>query len=251
MPDRHYDAMSFAVRRIRARRDDISVHTAFERRFVSRYGATVRGGPFAGLIYDPRVIGHTTAVAAKLLGAYERELHPAVERTLASDMSRFVDIGCAEGYYAVGVACRRRDVRVVGFDIDPAARRMCRILAGINGVSVDVRSEASRDYLRSLARGTVVFSDCEGAESHLLDPEQVPSLSQLPIIVELHDFLDPMVSATIRSRFAASHVVEEVTTSPRDPAIYSELAVFPETERDLALSEGRPTAMSWFVMRPR
>ncbi len=43
--------------------------------------------------YDKRVLDTTTAVAAKLLGTYEQELHDAVEQLVASPMRRFVDIG--------------------------------------------------------------------------------------------------------------------------------------------------------------
>ncbi len=251
LPGEQYDAMSFAMRRLHGRRRRENIHTALDRRFARDYGTTVQAGPFTGLVYDPRVIGHTTAVAAKLLGAYERELHPAIRRTLASDMSQFVDIGCAEGYYATGVAYRRRDVRVVAFDIDPAARHMCRLLAQANDVTVDIRCEATNAYLASLGPSSVVFSDCEGAEAQLLDMDQAGALGHVPIIVEIHDFVDPKLSPLIRTRFEATHKVDEIRTAPRDPAMYPELKVFAEGDRHLALSEGRPASMSWLIMEPR
>jgi hypothetical protein len=246
-----YDALSFALRRLRVKRAPAGEPTALDLRFINNYGATVRAGPFAGLSYDPRVVGHTTAVAAKLMGAYECELHPAVARLLSSDMSVFVDIGCAEGYYAVGVAMRRPDVRVVAFDIDATARHMCRLMARRNHVSIEIREEATPTYLANLVPRTVIFSDCEGAEAALLDPGRSPLLRQLKIIVEVHDFVDPNVTQLLRSRFASSHTLHEVITAPRDATAYPELAVFSESDRLLALAEGRPGPMSWLIMTPR
>jgi hypothetical protein len=190
-------------------------------------------------------------MGAKVLGTYECELHEAMADVLASDMSEFVDIGCADGYYAVGVAVRRPDVKVVAFDIDPPARHMTRLLARTNGVSVDVRSEATTDYLDSLSQGAVVFSDCEGCESELLDPVRAPALRRLRIIVEVHDFLDPMISASLRSRFAGTHTMHEIGTEPRDGAAYPELRSLQPAERDALLSERRPAPMTWLVMQPR
>ena len=250
LPAARYDALSFVVRRMRGRRDP-GRHALIDRAFVEVHGATVRAGPFTGMSYEPVFVGHTTAVAAKLLGAYELELHAAINRLLATDMSLFVDVGCAEGYYAAGVALRRPDVRVVAFDVDPAARRMCRMLAQRNQVSVEVRSEATTDYLSSLGPGAVVFSDCEGAESHLLDPERAPALVHLPIVVEIHDFVDSGISSLLRRRFEGSHHVQEVVMRPRDPVVYPELQCFVHGERELALSEGRPATMSWYVMEPK
>ena len=50
-----------------------------------------------------------------------------------------VNIGCAEGYYAVGMAGRMPDTRVDAFDIDPAAQRACGELAARRGVADRVR----------------------------------------------------------------------------------------------------------------
>ena len=39
----------------------------------------------------------------KLLGSYEQELQPLLQRLAAQNYSEIVDIGCAEGYYAIGL----------------------------------------------------------------------------------------------------------------------------------------------------
>jgi hypothetical protein len=65
----------------------------------------VAGGPFQGLHYPHRrSVG--SAPLPKLLGSYESELHAALEQLLTEEHETVVDIGCAEGYYAVGLGLR-------------------------------------------------------------------------------------------------------------------------------------------------
>ena len=56
------------------------------------------------------------------VGSFELELHPAVERIVAERPATVVNVGSAEGYYAVGLAMRLAGARVVGFELDPALR---------------------------------------------------------------------------------------------------------------------------------
>ena len=63
----------------------------------------VSDGPFKGLKY-PEYISCGSAIYSKLLGTYEAELHDFIYSILRQDLEILVDIGCAEGYYAVGFA---------------------------------------------------------------------------------------------------------------------------------------------------
>jgi methylase of polypeptide subunit release factors len=45
-----------------------------------------------------------------------------------------IDIGAAEGYYAIGFARRLPAARVIASDLDPVARLLCWLLARRNGV---------------------------------------------------------------------------------------------------------------------
>src|SRR5919106_5511514 len=76
------------------------------RRVADELGLTVRSGPFAGLRYVDAAVGapdRADCLPAKLLGSYERELHHAVERQLEVGFSTIVNVGAAEGYYALGL----------------------------------------------------------------------------------------------------------------------------------------------------
>jgi hypothetical protein len=228
--------------------------TPLTRDFVDRHGLAVLRGPFAGMQLDERMVGISGDLVAKLLGTYERELRPAFEEWIAAAPSHVVDVGSAEGYYAIGLARAIPAATVLAYDIDSAARERCQELAARNAVSdrVVVREECTLEELGELpADGVVLLSDCEGCEAALLDPERQPLLRGWPIIVELHDFIDPSISATLRRRFEASHEIELITEHPVDEREVPELASLEQRERELLLSENRPTVMSWFCMRPR
>jgi hypothetical protein len=52
----------------------------------------------------------------KLLGCYEQELHPALNRAIDTDYGVILNIGCAEGYYPVGLARVLPTAHVIAFD---------------------------------------------------------------------------------------------------------------------------------------
>jgi hypothetical protein len=43
-----------------------------------------------------------SSVLSKLLGTYESELHPVLHEILIKPYELIVDVGSAEGYYAIG-----------------------------------------------------------------------------------------------------------------------------------------------------
>jgi hypothetical protein len=53
---------------------------------------TVKHGPFKGMVYPEKMsVGST--LCPKLLGSYERELHPVIEKIRLNKYSEIVDIG--------------------------------------------------------------------------------------------------------------------------------------------------------------
>jgi hypothetical protein len=189
-----------------------------------------------------------------LIGAYEAELHPTVESIIATAPERVVDVGCAEGYYAVGLARRLPDAEVHAFDLDPEARRLCAAMAERNGVAdrVHVAAECTAAALEHLAGpGSLVILDCEGCEVDLLDPARVPSLTASTILVELHDFIRPDASTTVLGRFEGTHRIEIVDAVVRTD--WPTLVGISRQVQAKLLFEGRPTdphPMQWAFMTP-
>ena len=209
-------------------------------------------GPFAGLNYTRKAAG--SALAPKLVGSYESELHPVWEQILRKNYDLVIDIGCAEGYYAVGLAKQLPNApRVIAFDMDGEARLLCRELAIKNGVShqVEVLGECDVAALRRVLKPrSLVVCDCEGAELDLLDVEQIEALQHAEIVVELHDFLRPNITATLTQRFESTHNIQLIDSAKPDIALYRELEILTPEKREIALDE-RAEPMQWAWMKPK
>lgn len=214
------------------------------RAYSARYGFVVRSGPFAGMKYAPRAVG--SALIPKLVGSYESELHGVISRILATPYDTIVDIGCAEGYYAVGLALRIPGARVFAFDIDPLGRRLCRAMARANGVAgrVTIAGRCDANTLQARLDGkrrrALVMCDCEGCEMDLLRPERTFALRAADLLIELHDGVDPAISRVVPERFAQTHDLTLVpAATSQDPARWPDLDFLGDADRRLAVSELR------------
>jgi hypothetical protein len=212
----------------------------------------VRGGPFQGMTYLPESSG--SVLGPKLLGTYEAEIAPWLDEVIASDVQLVVDVGCAEGYYAVGLARALPQAQVYAYDADPEARRLVADLAGRNQVAdrLQVRGWLGHaeiaQHSRDVPGDKLLFVDIEGGEDALLDPQACPALRDWRIIVELHEPASPGVTYRLLDRFARSHVIDLVAAVPD-----AERARF-LTDGDevpaAAVAEGRATPQLWARMRP-
>jgi predicted O-methyltransferase YrrM len=186
-------------------------------------------------------------------------LEGVVESVVASGASRIVDLGAAEGYYAVGLALRLPQAEVIAFEMEPAGQQALAEMIQLNEVSkqVSIRGKAEPEDLRLLLedpRDTVIICEVEGYESVLLNPETVPQLSQCSILVELHDFLIPGLTETLKTRFAATHHIEHILQEPRFRTDFPwrtlGTTLLPKRYLDWAVSEWRPVRMAWLWMTP-
>jgi SAM-dependent methyltransferase len=231
-------------------RSDIAALAA--RLFAGR-AAVVQSGPFAGMAFPPRVAEGCTL--PKLLGCYEQELHRIIARTPRRGYARVVNIGCAEGYYAVGLARLLPEVRVVAFDPSAAARRLCDRLARLNGVRDRLAIGAAATVAtlaQAIAGPTLVVCDCEGCEYAVLDPEAVPALARADLIVELHGTrADPGRARAFLARFRPTHRLQVIRQAPRDPATIPAIAALSQLEQFLASWEFRSEPTPWVVMQAR
>jgi predicted O-methyltransferase YrrM len=196
----------------------------------------------------------------KLLGTYEQELHPIIDRIIELAPEQIVDIGAAEGYYAVGLAIRLRDARITAFEQATEGRNllseMCRLNCVANRVSVRGRCD-QRSLLEAIpSTGTIaVICDVEGFENELFDSEVLSALRRAYVLVELHEFASAGVASRLSSRFATTHAIRQIWQVARNRADYPFANWFttllPRAYATYQVQEFRPETMSWFWMEPR
>lgn len=220
----------------------------------------VLSGPFQGLRYLDET-GLWGPIFPKWLGSYEDELHPFFERTLQSPPSVIVDVGAAEGYYAVLLAKRLPGTTVHSFDINPLAMRAQARLARLHQVSnLRISSTCTYESLGRLLGGSacgerLVICDIEGEEATLMDPQKCPELAAAMILVELHETMEFPGNDTRRlleSRFRDTHEIEFVPHAVKSIARYHEVTggKLSKEELAMALNEVRGSSRGYLIMHP-
>jgi len=218
---------------------------------------TVRSGPFQGMKY-PGAQAAGSAFIPKLLGSYERELHPELERLIAKGYDDVVDVGCAEGYYATGMAMRLPGARVHAYDTSETARELCSAMVVLNRVKdqVKVETTCTPETLIQLPKPgrTLIIVDCEAYEKMLFTPAVRDALKGSDLLIETHDFLDVNISTDLEALFASTHKITHVLSMDDIQKAkhygYPELAAFPVSVRFHLLRESRPMIMEWLILEP-
>jgi SAM-dependent methyltransferase len=220
---------------------------------IKEAGNVVQSGPFAGMELPTEFCWGDGHRLPKLLGSYEAELHPWLEAIVKQPYDLVMDIGCAEGYYVVGLArAFPATVRVCGFDISRKAQRICRAACERNGVSdrVTIGGKCDAEDLRLLlsqAKRPLLVVDCEGGEVELLCDNRDPQLDSADILVECHDFMDRAITPKLYRRFSDTHNIEQVRERNRDPEQFPFLQRLGGFQRVLAVCEFRPESMHWLM----
>ena len=214
----------------------------------ARNGTTVRAGPFRGMAYT--VAAAEGAWAARMLGVYESSLAPVFETVIARGYPQILDVGCAEGYYAVGLARRMPGARVLAHDTDPKARALVAELAAANGGAdrVTVGGEIGHaDFALCQKERTFLLCDIEGAEEGLLDPAAAPGLLSADILVEGHEGMKPGLTERLVARFAPSHRVTVIGRRIDGTSLPDWAEGLSDLDRLLLLWEwrGGPTPWLW------
>lgn len=220
------------------RLDDIA------RRVSAATNARVAKGPFKGMRLDYEAL--PVQSSPKFLGTYEQELHDAVERCIALAPASVLNVGSAEGYYAVGFAMRLPQATIHVADADPKAVKATMHNARLNRVEdrcIPVGIVRSGSLASYLSPGSLIVMDCEGAEFALLNPEKDPILSQCHILVEVHpEFGSP---EEIASRFPA-HAIEQIEPKPRT---HADIPIEPAAAYFTASDEWRDRTV-WLFITP-
>lgn len=219
---------------------------------VERSGTKVLSGPFKGMEYPVRASEGSRS--CRLLGAYEASLAPVIEEIVTKAYPVVIDLGSAEGYYAVGLARRLPKARVLARDANPKAQALCAALAAANGVAERVEIGGlleHADFDLCQAQKTLVVCDIEGAEGALLDPVRAPGLRSADILVEAHDCIQHGLSHLLVERFRATHHIRVIGRRLDDSGLPDWMEALSDLDRLVALWEWRsgPTPWLWMVQK--
>jgi hypothetical protein len=217
--------------------------------YISSHGNVVASGPFAGMRLHPEY-----SELPKFLGAYEATLYPAIQQLTVRPYDIVLNIGCAEGYYAVGFARAMPNTRVLAFDTDSIQRARCRANIQLNSVSDRVSVDSHFDgklFNKFVGQEVLVICDIEGGEIELIRPERWHGLEEMDFLIELHEDRMEDIVKLFRERFRTTH---ELTHMARqltvDLAPIEKLFTY-EMDQLTAIYENRFSPTSWLLLLRR
>lgn len=222
---------------------------------LSANGNCIVSGPFKGLTMPEARTWGDGDLFAKLFGQYEQEVLTLLQSFTGTHFDAAVNIGCADGYYAIGLTRLLNPPITYAVDIDPAALNSCERLADSNGCRDRVQTMRSLDASELIGLATkhpsmLIVSDCEGYEVELFSDAAIRALKSSYIVIECHDRMVPECTKTLRTRFEKSHRVMTIEEGMRNPNTIPLLRQLPSLDRWAAISEGRGQAMTWLFAQP-
>lgn len=222
-------------------------------------GGVVRYGPFKGLALEKNNWWGGADFGSMLLGLYEKEVLDFLFSAKFDPFENFVDVGAADGYYAVGMLRAGRMRRARCFELSEEGQRTIAANAATNGVTGQIQVLGAADHmfyekLNDLdpAR-TVILIDAEGAEFEILDEGSLSALRQATLIIEVHNWVDDFWAKyeTLLTRASSFFEIHFLAPAVRDLTQFPELNDFTDDNRYLLCSEGRPNMMRFLVLTPR
>jgi len=216
------------------------------------FGTKVLAGPFSGMEIPLVTEWDDGNFGTKLFGTYEHELRSALMHAIWRRPQVVVNVGCGEGYYAIGLARLVPGAQVYAFDISDSARSVCKEYGTLNEVNnlfiyKGVKTPGELALSETCFGHRLYVVDIEGDEMEILDPEQCPALKHSDIIVECHDFLRANASSIIADRFYATHDVALVWPKLPDFEAFEFLKHFPTVMTVLLVVEKRPMPTLWLT----
>lgn len=235
--------------------NDYQEKALFIKEYKKLYGLTVNDGTFRGLKFPfDTVIG--SAFIPKLVGTYEDELHHIfddIKRTRV--YKHLIDVGAAEGFYAVGLSKYLEIDDVIAFETREESRKLIEELALYNDVqNVRIFGQCGMKNFNEVTKVKygLIFCDCEGCELILIDTEKFNSLLYHDIIVELHDYSESgdTIMEKFRQRFDKTHEITFIncrSTKITKNSYIKELLL----NKEYLLSEGRKYSIGWAFIKSK
>ena len=211
----------------------------------------VLGGIFKGMTY-PDYQSSGSPLFSKLLGTYEEELDPFFENIPVNKYAEIIDIGCAEGYYAVGLSMHHPKSKIYAYDIDQDALDRCKAMALLNKVDSNITfgHKCDKETLRDFksAGKALIICDCEGYEAELFDTEIAKVLSGCDFVIELHDMVVPHIKAIIQKAFENTHEIKYIQSTLKCIKDYPIAAKLPIAYQNDRFTVDRTTRMEWAII---
>ena len=226
---------------------------------LKKHNYIVAYGPFEGMQLGKDVWWSKNDRITQILGVYEQHVMEKLIEYGKRQSHPFIDIGAADGYFAVGMAFSKSVNKVYAFEISSVGQEKIKENAARNSCSdlVFVRGEPNYESLNSIiseSSGAVVLLDIEGDEFQFLTEEILTLMRNCYVVCELHPWIVKAGYEKQKQLISKAENIFNVSMIQREaygPNQFEELSEFSDEERLIALGEGREKNMKWLVLEPK
>lgn len=218
---------------------------------TSKKGFKVQGGPFEGMEFLDQV--SEGCYLPKLLGIYESEIHSFIDYIIEKKPDTILNIGCAEGYYSVGLKRLLPETEIFSFDTDINAQNKSKILAEKNNVDINICGLFEIDLLKNFNdKNVYLICDIEGDEINLFKPEKIHFFNKVTLCIELHISNGIHNINLIPDLFKNTHSVEIIWQRGKNSFFVPE-EIYNLEHLDILLSswEWRSYPTPWLIAKPK
>ncbi|MDA8607051.1 hypothetical protein N9L56_00140 [Gammaproteobacteria bacterium] len=222
--------------------------------------STIQFGPFKDMILSDGDWWGKIDRPSMIYGFYEKEVLESLTSS-ANEFKLLIDIGAADGYYAIGALMSNKFQKSICYEISKDGQKQIKKNAELNDVHdrIEIRGEARKGFYNEFSdeelASSLILMDIEGGEFDLFSERQdFLKVSKATLIIESHalHFKDGEDRQKNLLHLAEEFFdITEFKTSSRDLSTIPSLKKFSDSDRWLICSEGRGELMSWFRLDPK
>lgn len=216
-------------------------------------------GPFRGLKLTDSPFWGGNDLGAMCFGFYEKELLEFLCSDILSNRDIFIDIGAADGYYAIGLLGSKRVETAICFELTQEGRNTIKVNHDLNerpGV-LSIYGDVLTDFRKGVkdvdfSKATVLV-DIEGLEFEFLSREILTIMRSAVIVIEIHNWIPSFFNlySTFLKNASEFFQIEILEKKERDTFAITELRSLTDDNRLLLTSESRPCVMRFLTLTPK
>lgn len=206
----------------------------------------VASGPYKGMKFPEN--NGIDCYECKLMGIYEKELHPVIENLTQKKLHSLTIIGAAEGYHATGLA-RSTSLIPTCFESDRIRSKNLMEMGNFNEIEVDIRGSFGKDTIWNAKPG-LIFIDIEGNEMGVLTEERLEMWQKHYLIVEVHS---EEILQSLKERSHGLFKIEWIKCKKRTIHDYPFSIPLKHALRrwwNVPVQEWRSDSLGWLVLSP-
>lgn len=218
----------------------------------------VQYGPFKGMILNRQTWWGELDLGAQCLGLYEYEILSLLSQRKDKQFDTFIDIGAADGYYAVGMLFSNLVSSVICFEASANGQQAIKNNWQKNGSpgELHIHGVADNITIQSIPdealNNALIMIDIEGHEFELLDASFLDKLKHSEILIEIHNWVEnfEVKYESLLKRLMQYFDISIVERVERPTTSRPELISFTDDNRLLLVSERRPCLMRFLHLTP-